>query len=175
MTDLLAPPGTEVPDADALDEVRRDLEQLVDGEVRFDAGSRAAYSTDGSNFRQVPLGLVVPRTVDAAAEAVRVCRDHRVPAVASRLAAAGRSRRAHRARVQVEACRGQGILAWGPAVACRPARPCPLPSCPCTGSSLQSTVPWARRRRLLIGPLRAGFEVLRWWKGQAALNAAAAS
>jgi FAD/FMN-containing dehydrogenase/Fe-S oxidoreductase len=81
VTDLLAPPGTELPDADTLEAVRRDLEQRVDGEVRFDAGSRATYSTDGSNFRQVPLGVVVPRTVDAAADAVRVCRDHRVPIV----------------------------------------------------------------------------------------------
>jgi FAD/FMN-containing dehydrogenase/Fe-S oxidoreductase len=85
VTDLLVPPGTRVP-ADpfppaALEAVRRDLEQRVDGEVRFDAGSRAAYSTDGSNFRQLPLGVVVPRTTDAAAEAVRVCRDHEMPLV----------------------------------------------------------------------------------------------
>jgi FAD/FMN-containing dehydrogenase/Fe-S oxidoreductase len=57
------------------------LEERVDGEVRFDAGSRAAYSTDASNFRQVPLGVVVPRTVDAAAEAVAVCHEHRLPVV----------------------------------------------------------------------------------------------
>jgi FAD/FMN-containing dehydrogenase/Fe-S oxidoreductase len=51
----------------------------VDGEVRFDAGSRGAYSTDASNFRQVPIGVVVPRTVEAAVEAVAVCREHLVP------------------------------------------------------------------------------------------------
>jgi FAD/FMN-containing dehydrogenase/Fe-S oxidoreductase len=56
-----------------------DLAARVDGEVRFDAGSRGAYSTDASNFRQVPIGVVVPRTVDAAAEAVAVCREHGVP------------------------------------------------------------------------------------------------
>jgi FAD/FMN-containing dehydrogenase/Fe-S oxidoreductase len=59
--------------------LERDLLGRVDGEVRFDAGSRAAYSTDGSNFRQVPIGVVVPRTVEAAAEAVAVCREHGVP------------------------------------------------------------------------------------------------
>ena len=47
--------------------------------MRFDAGSRAAYSTDGSNFRQVPIGVVVPRTVEAAAEGVAVCREHGAP------------------------------------------------------------------------------------------------
>ncbi|MEU0245530.1 FAD-linked oxidase C-terminal domain-containing protein [Streptomyces sp. NPDC006235] len=49
------------------------LSEEVDAEVRFDAGSRGAYSTDGSNYRQVPIGVVVPRTVEAGAQAVRVC------------------------------------------------------------------------------------------------------
>jgi FAD/FMN-containing dehydrogenase len=47
--------------------------------VRSDAGSLAAYSTDASNFRQVPIGVVVPRAPEAAIEAVAVCRRHRVP------------------------------------------------------------------------------------------------
>nr|WP_306999482.1 FAD-binding and (Fe-S)-binding domain-containing protein [Amycolatopsis thermophila] len=55
------------------------LRSRVDGEVRFDAGSRAAYSTDGSNFRQVPIGVVVPRTPEAAAEAVAVAREFGAP------------------------------------------------------------------------------------------------
>jgi len=63
------------------DEAIRALRERVDGEVRFDAGSRAAYSTDGSNFRQVPLGVVLPRSIDAAVEAVEVCREHRLPLV----------------------------------------------------------------------------------------------
>ncbi|MER6025962.1 FAD-linked oxidase C-terminal domain-containing protein [Streptomyces sp. NPDC001851] len=49
------------------------LRAEVDGEVRFDAGSRGAYVTDGSNYRQVPLGVVVPRTVEAGARALSVC------------------------------------------------------------------------------------------------------
>ncbi|MEU6668999.1 FAD-linked oxidase C-terminal domain-containing protein [Streptomyces sp. NPDC046727] len=49
------------------------LRAEVDGEVRFDAGSRGAYATDGSNYRQVPLGVVVPRTVEAGARALSVC------------------------------------------------------------------------------------------------------
>jgi FAD/FMN-containing dehydrogenase/Fe-S oxidoreductase len=70
-----APGGPNV-DVGALE---RDLRAAVDGEVRFDAGSRAAYSTDASNYRQVPIGVVVPRTVDAAARAVDVCRAHGAP------------------------------------------------------------------------------------------------
>ncbi|MEU5432117.1 FAD-linked oxidase C-terminal domain-containing protein [Streptomyces sp. NPDC020719] len=59
----------------ALDEValERALRQAVDGEVRFDPGSRGAYATDASNCRQVPIGVVVPRSVDAAVAAVAVC------------------------------------------------------------------------------------------------------
>jgi FAD/FMN-containing dehydrogenase/Fe-S oxidoreductase len=57
------------------------LRHRVDGEVRFDDGSRAAYSTDASNFRQVPIGVVVPRSIEAAVEAVAVCREHGLPIV----------------------------------------------------------------------------------------------
>ncbi|HZD74504.1 MAG TPA: FAD-linked oxidase C-terminal domain-containing protein [Actinomycetota bacterium] len=59
--------------------LERDLAVHVDGEVRFDVGSRGAYSTDASNYRQVPVGVVVPRTVDAAVAAVEVCRVHGAP------------------------------------------------------------------------------------------------
>ncbi|MCB0963365.1 MAG: FAD-binding protein [Acidimicrobiales bacterium] len=56
-----------------------DLAAAVDGEVRFDAGSKGAYATDASNFRQVPIGVVVPRTTDALVRAVEVCAAHDVP------------------------------------------------------------------------------------------------
>ncbi|KOX02302.1 dimethylmenaquinone methyltransferase [Streptomyces sp. NRRL B-1140] len=55
------------------------LRDAVDGEVRFDAGSRGAYATDGSNYRQVPLGVVVPRSLDAGARAVEVCARFKAP------------------------------------------------------------------------------------------------
>ena len=49
------------------------------GEVRFDAGSRALYATDGSNYRQVPIGVVIPRDVDDVIATVAVCRRHGAP------------------------------------------------------------------------------------------------
>jgi FAD/FMN-containing dehydrogenase/Fe-S oxidoreductase len=61
--------------------LEHDLRRRVDGEVRFDAGSRGTYSTDASNYRQVPVGVVVPRTVEAGAETVAVCAGHGVPVV----------------------------------------------------------------------------------------------
>lgn len=45
----------------------------VEGEVRFDDGSRATYATDASNYRQVPIGVVVPATIDAGVAAVAAC------------------------------------------------------------------------------------------------------
>jgi FAD/FMN-containing dehydrogenase/Fe-S oxidoreductase len=63
-------------DANALARV---LTDAVDGEVRFDEGSRALYATDSSNYRQVPIGVVVPRSVDAVIAAVQVCNEQEVP------------------------------------------------------------------------------------------------
>ncbi len=82
MAELAGPAGlTGLSQLPALSGAVTALVERVDGEVRFDAGSRAAYSTDGSNFRQVPLGVVLPRTVEAAVEAVAVCHEHDLPLV----------------------------------------------------------------------------------------------
>ncbi len=48
-------------------------------EADFDAGTRALYATDASNYRQVPLGVVRPRTVEDVVEAVRLCREFGAP------------------------------------------------------------------------------------------------
>jgi FAD/FMN-containing dehydrogenase/Fe-S oxidoreductase len=73
-------PEKSVGDVDT-DALRQELGAAVEGEVRFDPGTRAAYSTDGSNFRQVPLGVVVPRTVEAGVAAIEICRRHGAPLV----------------------------------------------------------------------------------------------
>jgi FAD/FMN-containing dehydrogenase/Fe-S oxidoreductase len=59
----------------------RALKQHVDGEVGFDRGTRALYATDASNYRQVPIGVVIPRTIDAMIAAVELCREHDAPIV----------------------------------------------------------------------------------------------
>ena len=63
----------------ASEKLRSALAARVDGEIRFDPAALAAYAHDASNYRQVPVGVVVPRTVEAAAEAVAVCREFDVP------------------------------------------------------------------------------------------------
>jgi FAD/FMN-containing dehydrogenase/Fe-S oxidoreductase len=64
------------------DALERDLQRAVAGEVRFDAGTRAVYSADASNYRQVPIGVVLPRTLEDIVAAVSVCRAHGVPILA---------------------------------------------------------------------------------------------
>jgi FAD/FMN-containing dehydrogenase/Fe-S oxidoreductase len=60
----------------------RDLRAALEGEVRFGDGDRAVYSADASNYRQVPIGAVVPATVDDVVAAVEVCRRHGAPVLA---------------------------------------------------------------------------------------------
>src|SRR5947209_15493610 len=55
------------------------LRRHLRGEVRFDSGSRALYATDGSNYRQVPIGVVIPRDTGDVIAAVSICREHAAP------------------------------------------------------------------------------------------------
>src|ERR1041385_1418624 len=60
----------------------RDLRQAVRGQVSFDAGARALYATDASNYRQVPIGVVLPRDAADVIAAIAVCREHDAPVLA---------------------------------------------------------------------------------------------
>src|SRR5437773_723021 len=55
------------------------LRRHLRGEVRFDAGSRALYATDGSNYRQVPIGVVLPRDADDVVAAITLAREFSAP------------------------------------------------------------------------------------------------
>jgi FAD/FMN-containing dehydrogenase/Fe-S oxidoreductase len=59
-----------------------DLRRSLSCPVHFEAQARALYAADASNYRQVPLGVVVPRNVSDVVEAVDICRRHGVPIVA---------------------------------------------------------------------------------------------
>ncbi len=71
-------PRRETVDLAAL---QRLLSQTVRGEVRFDAASRAMYANDASNFRQVPLGVVVPKSVQDIVATHRACAQVGAPIV----------------------------------------------------------------------------------------------
>ncbi|HEU5226837.1 MAG TPA: FAD-binding and (Fe-S)-binding domain-containing protein [Ktedonobacteraceae bacterium] len=73
-----APP----PQAHSTEELADALRSRIQGEVRFDEGSRALYSTDASNYRQVPIGVVIPKDVDDVIATVALCHEYRVPVLA---------------------------------------------------------------------------------------------
>lgn len=57
----------------------RTLAARCSGEVRFDAAYRRVYSTDASNYRQLPLGVVLPKTADDVIAAIATCREFNAP------------------------------------------------------------------------------------------------
>src|ERR1700733_7705803 len=60
-------------------ELAEALRARVRGEVRFDNGTRALYATDGSNYRQVPIGVVLPHDNEDVIAAVALCREFGAP------------------------------------------------------------------------------------------------
>ena len=66
-------------DAAALAEA---LKRTIRGEVRFDNGARAMYSTDASNYRQIPIGVVMPIDADDVIAAVSLARRFGAPILA---------------------------------------------------------------------------------------------
>ena len=58
------------------------LRETVDGEVRFNAGSRGLYAQDASNYYHLPIGVVLPRHVADVAATVAACREVGAPIVA---------------------------------------------------------------------------------------------
>ena len=59
-----------------------ELRALIRGEVRFDAGSRALYATDSSNYRQVPIGVVIPKDIDDVYKTITACQRYGAPLLA---------------------------------------------------------------------------------------------
>ncbi len=62
--------------------LRRRLEAEIDGEVRFDAAAKGLYATDASNYRQVPIGVVLPRHLEDVVRAHRACHAFGAPLLA---------------------------------------------------------------------------------------------
>ncbi len=58
-----------------------DLRSSVEGEVRFGTVDRAIYAADSSNYREVPLGVVIPKNIEDIVRTVAACARHRAPIV----------------------------------------------------------------------------------------------
>jgi FAD/FMN-containing dehydrogenase/Fe-S oxidoreductase len=56
-----------------------ELRNNIEGEVRFDAGTMAMYAVDASNYRQVPIGVVIPRSKEDVVQTIAACRKLSVP------------------------------------------------------------------------------------------------
>ncbi len=71
-------PNTHLPHEDfaAHAALEARLRATVRGEVRFDPASRALYATDASNYRQVPIGVVLPLDAEDAVATVAACREY---------------------------------------------------------------------------------------------------
>jgi FAD/FMN-containing dehydrogenase/Fe-S oxidoreductase len=63
----------------AADRIASELRRAIEGEVRFDDGTRALYAYDASVYRQVPIGVVLPKTKDDVVAAVEIARAHQAP------------------------------------------------------------------------------------------------
>ena len=72
------PAGAAAPTVDS-GALRRELESIIEGEVRFDPVSRALYSTDASVYLIEPLGVVIPRNREDILRSLKICRRHRCP------------------------------------------------------------------------------------------------
>ncbi|MBW3591364.1 MAG: FAD-binding oxidoreductase, partial [Actinobacteria bacterium] len=59
-----------------------ELHDTVEGEVRFDRGSRALYATDASNYRHVPIGVVLPKTINDVVATHAACHRYAAPVLA---------------------------------------------------------------------------------------------
>src|ERR1700687_5913594 len=51
------------------------LAREITGDVFFDPFNRGRYATDASFYQIMPLGVVIPRTMDEALRALAICRD----------------------------------------------------------------------------------------------------
>ena len=63
----------------AASELEFQLRKKIRGEVRFDEGSRALYATDASNYRHIPIGLVIPLDEQDVIATVEICRNLYAP------------------------------------------------------------------------------------------------
>ena len=59
--------------------LERALREEGVGEVQFDAFARGRYATDASSYQIMPLGVVVPGSIEEATRALGVARSRGVP------------------------------------------------------------------------------------------------
>jgi FAD/FMN-containing dehydrogenase/Fe-S oxidoreductase len=61
------------------EQLAEQLRANIRGEVRFDPSSKALYATDASNYRHIPIGVVIPRDEADVIATVDLCRRFNAP------------------------------------------------------------------------------------------------
>ena len=79
--------------------VSQHLQEVIEGEVHFDAISKKVYSVDASIYEVEPLGIVLPKTSEDLIKTLNIARDAKIPVI-PRGAATGIT----------GACLGQGLI-----------------------------------------------------------------
>src|SRR5579864_433319 len=59
--------------------LEEELRHCLQGEVRFDRQAKALYATDASNYRQIPIGVVIPKTLQDVTQTLEICAREGVP------------------------------------------------------------------------------------------------
>ena len=73
------PPAATTVSGSLAEEIAARLQKSTEAEVRFDPASRALYASDLSHYRQVPIGVVIPKTIDDVVSTVAICREYGLP------------------------------------------------------------------------------------------------
>jgi FAD/FMN-containing dehydrogenase/Fe-S oxidoreductase len=71
--------GITMTDLNKIITLRNDLSRIRDLEFHFDSVTRALYASEASNYRQTPLAVVIPKTLEAVVSVLRVCHQQQVP------------------------------------------------------------------------------------------------
>jgi FAD/FMN-containing dehydrogenase/Fe-S oxidoreductase len=62
--------------------LERRLKGRLSGEVAFDRFTRGRYATDASHYQMMPLGVVIPRSIEEAEQAIDIAKDEGVSVTA---------------------------------------------------------------------------------------------
>jgi len=61
------------------EKLHADLKAVLPASVHFEDGHRAVYASEASNYRQVPIGAVIPRDLEEFTRGIEICHRHQAP------------------------------------------------------------------------------------------------
>jgi len=79
LEDVTAPKNLRFAEGVDVAGLEAELRRNIEGEVRFDPGTKAMYAVDASNYRQVPIGVMIPKSIEDVERAIAACRHFGAP------------------------------------------------------------------------------------------------